>query len=304
MYDFMICGWRVRSDIVLADAPPWNGQDHPYDVTVRLADVPPLKGPLVAETPFLQIREDGLCRLDIPEAATYLIQEGREVIIAPKDDASPAEIQTFLVSVVLAILAHQRGLFPLHAAAVSVDGAAVLLAGPSHTGKSTLAAAFARRGHAVLADDVSVVEISATQAPVLHPSVPTVRLWRDSVEALDVSCVSLAHNRRGQEKYHVPFAAAGTPVLPRVPLRMIYLLGAPAGQDPEAVTPLPVGDGAAALETLVCQRRHVAAGGREADLLKAAVRIAATVPIRRLDWHMRFEALDELVQALEADMRA
>jgi hypothetical protein len=46
----------------------------------------------------------------------------------------------------------------LHAACAVIDGRAVLLSGPSSSGKSTLAAGFLRRGGVVLSDDVIRVE--------------------------------------------------------------------------------------------------------------------------------------------------
>lgn len=64
---------------------------------------------------------------------------------------------SFLEALTLALL---TGLdrHPVHAAAVARNGAALLLAGPSGIGKSTLAYACARDGLAVLADDVVYLE--------------------------------------------------------------------------------------------------------------------------------------------------
>ena len=52
-----------------------------------------------------------------------------------------------------AILAHAMAFCSLHAAAVEIDGAAVLFTGPSEAGKSTLALRLAARGCRHLADD-------------------------------------------------------------------------------------------------------------------------------------------------------
>jgi len=59
----------------------------------------------------------------------------------------------FLVSVLFA-LAPPRGWIGLHAAAVEMNGRAVVLPGPSGCGKSTLFAAAAQQGHGVLSDDL------------------------------------------------------------------------------------------------------------------------------------------------------
>ncbi|WP_372022671.1 hypothetical protein P7L70_04690 (plasmid) [Tistrella mobilis] len=72
-----------------------------------------------------------------------------------------------------------RGRLPLHAAAVVVEGRAVLIAGASGRGKSTFAAALARAGGQVIADDMvspMVTDGRVVAAPVL----PRLRLMADA----------------------------------------------------------------------------------------------------------------------------
>ncbi len=54
----------------------------------------------------------------------------------------------------MALAFTHRGDFALHAAAVEVDGGAILLAAPSRFGKTTLAMAFHERGFSMLAEDL------------------------------------------------------------------------------------------------------------------------------------------------------
>jgi hypothetical protein len=51
-----------------------------------------------------------------------------------------------------------RGLYPLHAGAVSAGGRAILVTGPTKAGKSTLTIALARAGCAFMADDLVFLE--------------------------------------------------------------------------------------------------------------------------------------------------
>ncbi len=55
---------------------------------------------------------------------------------------------------------------PLHAAGIVRDGTAILLAGPSGTGKSTLCYAASRRGYGILGDDAAYVQMQ-----------PRLRIW-------------------------------------------------------------------------------------------------------------------------------
>src|SRR6185437_8241442 len=99
---------------------------------------------------------------------------------------------------VQAILWHQRGLLPLHASAISVNGKAVALAGPSGVGKSTLAAALVGN-HAVLADDICIIDPS--DRPTMLPSTPRLRLWREALDHFHIPVTSLPRALSRREKY-------------------------------------------------------------------------------------------------------
>ncbi|MFV0309366.1 MAG: hypothetical protein ACK5OX_16675 [Desertimonas sp.] len=62
-----------------------------------------------------------------------------------------------------------RPLIPVHAAAVSRDGRAIVLAGESHAGKSTLAAWLTAHGWNFLTDEVALLERRADRSVWVHP---------------------------------------------------------------------------------------------------------------------------------------
>jgi len=66
-----------------------------------------------------------------------------------------------VLSLLLMELLKRRGLYPLHAAGLALDGHGVLLAGTSGAGKSTLSVALARRGFSFLSDDTVFVQADA-----------------------------------------------------------------------------------------------------------------------------------------------
>jgi hypothetical protein len=80
-------------------------------------------------------------------------------VASPSADIDPSD---FLLELVLGFILRLRFTVCLHAAAVELDGQAILLAGRPGVGKSTIAAALARRGITVLTDDLAAIEIRKT----------------------------------------------------------------------------------------------------------------------------------------------
>lgn len=117
--------------------------------------------------------------LDVPGVARYLVEGGARVTVEPAVDASPAEVERYLATSPRAALHLQRGEPVLHAAWLrnpSSNGA-VVIAGDSATGKSTLAAALWQRGWSVGADDVTPVTMSGEGAAFVRPTSSTLVLW-------------------------------------------------------------------------------------------------------------------------------
>ena len=234
MSDFLLCGWRVRSDLPLPELWPWTGDDRAPDIRISLGAVPAQLADPIHTTPVLQIGADGACRLEIAAVASFLVQSGDRIVVNAKVSAESAELRTFLLGGVLGLLVHQRGLFPLHAACVQMGDGAVAVAGPSGAGKSTLAAALVKRGHPLLADDVCVIDCAAIGGPMVLPAFPRLKLWADALAALDISTEGLERNRAGMDKFHLR-EASFTPTPVR--LRRIILL-----EETEASLMLPSGD--------------------------------------------------------------
>ena len=89
-----------------------------------------------------------------------------------------------LFGVPTSVCATEAGDLALHASAVEVDGRAILLAGPSRHGKTTLAAAFARAGHRLLSEDTS--RCTLVPRPAVYPGPAAMRLRADVAEWLAV----------------------------------------------------------------------------------------------------------------------
>jgi energy-coupling factor transporter ATP-binding protein EcfA2 len=120
-------------------------------------------------------------------------------------------LSAILTGPILAVLWHQRGLLPLHASVVVINGRAVALCGPAAAGKSTLAAVLAAQGHQVVADDIGIVDVRSNQEVLVPPGCARLQLWRDALAELDVATDGLKRALPDKERY---FFDCGSGMLP------------------------------------------------------------------------------------------
>ena len=115
----------------------------------------------------------------------FVVRDGREIRVEPADTADPADVEAALWGTAMAVLLQQRGVLPLHVAAVTVRGQGIGFVGPPGIGKSSLACALAEHGHRLVTDDLGALTYDATGRPALHPGPPSVRIWGSTARRLD-----------------------------------------------------------------------------------------------------------------------
>ncbi len=115
-----------------------------------------------SDAPVLQVwkLEGGAYfRLRYCDGVEFVVdRRGTRVWARWPDKATLEDVTVYLLGPVLGFLLRLRGITCLHASAVAVDGQALAFMGPPGAGKSTTAAAFARRGYPVLTDDITALE--------------------------------------------------------------------------------------------------------------------------------------------------
>jgi len=131
---------------------------------------------------------------------------------------------TYLSGPVLAFVLRLRGVVSLHASAVAIEGRAVALVGSPGAGKSTISAAFAKSGYAVLSDDV-VALIEKGGCFRVQPGYPRVNLWPDAVRALFGSEDALPRITPTWDKRFLPLDQDKFLFEPQaLPLGVVYVL--------------------------------------------------------------------------------
>lgn len=287
---YLVFGLAVRSELPLrglVTAPPG-----PFDVEIAYGSVPDFAD----VRPGYHVVEDGTL-LSVPDVARFWIQDGRSIVVAPCPAASERNVRLFVLGSALGAILHQRGLVPLHANAVEIDGRAVAFMGHSGAGKSTMAAWFLDRGRAVLTDDVCVVEQPGDAEPVAHRGLIRLRLWREALERSGREAVETARSFDDQDKFDVtmPDERHAPPALPfgaAVLLRR-------AEDDGFAVRRLRGMEAVGALMENVYRGGYAELSGGSGVLLAACAKLAAAVPVLDVSRAWGFDRYEDQASRIE-----
>lgn len=94
-----------------------------------------------------------------------------------------ADMESFFVGTLMGAILRLRNQLCLHASVVVINGKAIAFMGQKRSGKSTTAAAFARLGYQILADDIAVIKEEGNQF-YIQPGYPRLRLRPKTVEVM------------------------------------------------------------------------------------------------------------------------
>ena len=211
----------IDVSLELGDLPGGSDEPHPGHSTLHVSEASDENG-----TPVRVVSRTraGDYRIDYADGTRVVVARDGARVWARGATSKVEETATYLLGPVLGFVLRVRGINSLHASAVAIGGRACAFLGASGSGKSSSAAAFAKLGHPVLADDVTPVTEDGGRF-LAHPGYPRVRLWPDSVEGLFGDAEALPRIVEGWDKRFVDLAAApfGFQREP-LPLAAIYLL--------------------------------------------------------------------------------
>jgi hypothetical protein len=236
-------GLLLRSNLGIPGLVPTAVSSSVANVDVRLGECPEVPaeiGPdhktLIYKSSYLNEAGDSalkvwsfadgaILHLAYSDGMQFWLDRGGTRIWAQWPETSSLEdAATYLLGPVLGALLRIRGVICLHASAVAFEDQAVAFVGPPGAGKSTTAAILARRGCAVLSDDIVALAEGAGVYRVL-PAYPYLSLWPDSVSMLYGSTDSLPRFIPQWEKRCLMLGEKNSKFQEQaLPLRAIYLL--------------------------------------------------------------------------------
>lgn len=177
-YTYHVYGLKLRSAIELPEllsAPP-GGEE----VEIRMGKVPEqLNGRASKGVLYQAIEGDFILRMK--DVGAFRVQKGTTITLEPFTEKPSGLFRVFLLGSVMGAVLHQRGILPVHGSAVSNEKGALVIAGRSAAGKSTLAAALAARSYQLVADDISALTAYSKGFEV-QAGIPWLKLWKDALD--------------------------------------------------------------------------------------------------------------------------
>ena len=301
---YAIAGLAVESEVPLPELPVCLQERPGRRIKIRKGGILPAATRVIDEKRL----EDGRTWLAVfgakrglifhfPELAQFAVSpDGLDIQVFIEPGIPEESVRHLLLDQVLPYLAASWGGQVFHASAVEILGSAIGFLGESGRGKSTLAAAFAKRGFQVLSDDCLHLS-SGSGGYRVRPWSSGIRLWQDSVGAVwgaEVGTKAVAHYTRKQ-RVAAPAASPGM----ELPLGGMYLLEPPSDESAIRIVPMPPRD---ACVELVRQAFLLDPSdpSRVRELFEDAGTLAESCLLHRLSYPRRVDALSLVVEAVLA----
>jgi len=197
MYIYKTYGLIFSSELLIPELDVSEGLS---DVEIKIGKIPEsLSNPVEKRKFFQSAPNEFLLKLE--KIAGFYVKNGNSIIIEPYTDINSQDIRLFLLGSVFGALLQQRGLLVIHGSSVIINGKGVIFTGISGVGKSTLAAAFYKKGYKILTDDVCAIKFEDNNVPYIVPGFPSLKLWKDSADKLGRNTKGLETVKKDIEKY-------------------------------------------------------------------------------------------------------
>lgn len=217
----------------------------------------------------------------------------------PVDEEARGDLDSLFHNAIVPLVGNHQGRLHLHGSAVVIGGKGYAFMGLSRRGKTTLAGAFAARGHPYLTEDAVVLDRDADGRYRIKPTRPVLRLFADSARHLlgrDVAGVDEDEKNPVPTAGHLPFASQPAP------LGGIFFLG-PGESDCVEIARLPEAAALAELmpHAFVLDVEDKARLRRHFDALGVLVRETKCCA---LDFPRIFTQLDKVVNGVVAHVES
>lgn len=189
MHFYQLYGLIFQSTFCIPDLPDLSPTGQHPDVTIQWVT----DGCIHDFIPQAVARQPIALQVDPTDALVYvrdigvfIVQGGCKIVLVSAQNAEQEPICQALLGVVLAVLLYQRGLYILHASAVTIHNIAIAFLGDSGAGKSSALAASVSQGFIGITDDLTAIHINTDNAS-LYSGVPRMKLSAAAAAQLELA---------------------------------------------------------------------------------------------------------------------
>lgn len=225
------------------------------------------------------------------------VSDGRRIDVYGEPGVDDVTLGVFAMGPGLAMLFEQRGAFVLHGSCVSIDGLAISIVGPAGAGKSTLALALHRRGHPLISDGMTVLNLGSGRPPMAEPGPRHLKLWAESAAFFGANPETLARVLPSSDKRILAIDWQAT-----VPVPLAHVVVTEPGDRPKLER---VALGAALMALM--QNAYIVDYVDDTSapaLLERAAPVAESVSVSKLCRGSSLDALDSAADLVEALVRS
>jgi hypothetical protein len=249
---------------------------------------------------------DGNYLLRFNELADFFVsEEGKEIVCIPKMEIPKETIHHLLLDQVIPLVINLKGNEALHVSAVHTPQGVVAFAGPTGSGKSTVAGSFLKLGYPLLSDDCLVL-MEKNESIYALPAYPGLRLWDDALSHLfgdNGTHESVAHYT-DKRRFNLEKRLAAHCTEPK-PLRRLYViadLSELEGKTDIVIERLSSRDSFMALVRCAF-RLDITDNNMLRRQFHFLERVASTVSVRRLVYPRDFRLLPTVREAILKDLQ-
>ena len=224
------------------------------------------------------------------------VHASRLIVANTSPTVSKTTLDHFLADQVLPRAMAHEGDFVLHAGAVRLGNAAILLMGTSGRGKSTLATSFDQAGLPLLGDDAMVISWhdDRPQAKAVYPSL---RLLPDSIEALFPTAIKTTSVADYTQKRRVDVSRIDADRASLLPIKAIFSIAGPGDDLRITLRRLSIAEAC-----MACVESSFALDPADLDRARGrlddASALAGQIPAFEISYPRDFARLPEVRQAI------
>lgn len=177
-----------------------SGEVSTFDAEIIFGQVPMEIKDYIEQDYTFGYREDAYWFLN--NRAVFYVWGGKQIVVEMFDNVPIKSAIPFVLGYCISMLFGQRNRMAVHCSSVKIKDSAVLIAGNSGAGKTSLTTKFLEAGDSFLTDDIAVLDVTESTVTV-YPAFPRQNLCEDIVDKYGYDKTALSCVDADRDKYMI-----------------------------------------------------------------------------------------------------